>query len=115
RGPASRVATDRRRPLLIDAQRAATYDEPIRVGLYAWEGMTAPELSQSYDMGVPAVRGRLRRAKQAFERALAELSDDEEQWRGTLSAFEAGSWVDEIREHLGELRPVRRKRPPADE
>jgi RNA polymerase sigma-70 factor (ECF subfamily) len=113
RGPSSIVAKDRRHQLMVEALRAISLDDQIMLELYYWESMTAPEIGQLYDMGVPAVRGRLRRAKQAFERALAELCDGEEQWLGTLSALEAGSWVEEIRKHLGELRPVRRKPAPA--
>lgn len=112
RGPSSIVAKNRRHQLMIDALRAIPLDDQIMLELYYWEPMTAPEIAQAYGMGVPAVRGRLKRAKEAFEVALARLSTGEDEWRGTLSAFEAGSWVEEIRKHLDELRPVRRKRPP---
>lgn len=111
-GPSSILAKDRRHQLMIEALRAIPLDDQIMLELYYWEPMTAPEIAQAYGMGVPAVRGRLKRAKEAFEAALARLSTGEDEWRGTLSAFEAGSWVEEIRKHLDELRPVRRKRPP---
>ncbi len=61
-------------------------------------------------MEVPAIRGRIRRAKKAFKAALSELANGEEEFNSTLSAFEAGSWVEEIRERLHELKPVRKKR-----
>lgn len=111
-GPSSILAKNRRHQLMIEALRAIPLDDQIMLELYYWEAMTAPEIAQSYGMGVPAVRGRLKRAKHAFETALAGLSSGEDEWRDTLSAFEAGSWVEEIRKHLDELRPVRRKRSP---
>jgi RNA polymerase sigma-70 factor (ECF subfamily) len=114
-GPSSILAKSRRHQLMLEALRAIPLSDQIVLELYYWEGMTAPEISQSYDMGVPAVRGRIKRAKQAFEGALAELSNGEDEWRDTLSAFEARSWVEEIRKHLDELAPVRRKRSPGGE
>lgn len=110
RSPSSLVAKNRRHQVMLEALRAIPLDDQIMLELYYWEGMKAPEISQSYDMGVPAVRGRLRRAKAAFEKALAEFTDGDEEFNSTLSAFEAGSWVEEIRERLDELAPVRKKR-----
>lgn len=112
-GPSSIVAKTRRHQLMLEALRAIPLDDQIVLELYYWEGMTASEIGQSYDMGEPAIRGRLRHAKQAFERALGELCNGEDEFSSTLSAFEARSWVEEIRERLHELRPVRRKRRPS--
>lgn len=109
RGPSSIVAKSRRHQLMIEALRAIPLDDQIMLELYYWEEMTAVEISQAYDMGVPAIRGRLRRAKAAFEKALSDLANGENEFSSTLSAFEAGSWVEEIRERLHELKPVRKK------
>jgi RNA polymerase sigma factor (sigma-70 family) len=111
-GPSSIVAKTRRHQLMVEALRAIPLDDQIVLELYYWEAMTAPQIAQTYEMGVPAIRGRLRRAKAAFEKALAELTHGQDDFRATLSAFEAGSWVEEIRKHLDELRPVRSKRRP---
>jgi RNA polymerase sigma-70 factor, ECF subfamily len=112
-GPSSIVAKTRRHQLMLEALRAIPLDDQIVLELYYWEDMSAPEIAQAYDMGVPAVRGRLRRAKGAFEEALRELADGEDEFTSTLSAFEARSWVEEIRERLHELQPVRKKRRPS--
>ncbi len=112
-GPSSILAKNRRQQLMVEALRAIAVDDQIMLELFYWEDMTAAEIGQAYEMGESAVRGRLRRAKRVFGEALAALSQGSEEWRGTLSAFEAGSWVDEIRQHLDELRPVRRKRAPS--
>lgn len=113
-GPSSIVAKNRRHQLMVDALRAIPLDDQIMLELYYWEAMTAAQIAETYGMGVPAVRGRLKKAKAAFEKALAELSHGQEDFTATLSAFEAGSWVEEIRKHLDELTPVRAKKRPAD-
>lgn len=112
-GPSSIVAKTRRHQLMLEALRAIPVDDQIILELYYWEDMTAIEIAQSYDMGEPAIRGRIRRAKEAFERALAELASGEDEFSSTLSAFEARSWVEEVRERLHELSPVRKKRRPS--
>jgi RNA polymerase sigma factor (sigma-70 family) len=112
-GPSSIVAKTRRHQLMLEALRAIPLDDQIILELYYWEGMSASEIGQSYDMGEPAIRGRIKRAKRAFEQALADLANGEDEFSSTLSAFEARSWVEEIRERLHELRPVRRKRQPS--
>jgi len=109
-GPSSIVAKNRLRQLVFEALRAISIDNQIMLELYYWEPMTAAEIAQTYGMGEPAVRGRIKRAKLAFEAKLAELCGDEVEWRGSLAELEAGSWVDEIRRHLGELTPVRPRR-----
>ena len=113
-GPSSIVAKDRQRQLVFEALRAISIDDQIMLELYYWEPMTAAEIAQMYGMVEPTVRGRIKKAKQAFEAELAALSGGEVEWRGSLSELEAGSWVDEIRKHLGELTPVRRKRTPGE-
>ena len=108
------MAKDRQRQLVFEALRAISIDDQIMLELYYWEPMTAAEIAQMYGMVEPTVRGRIKKAKQAFEAELAALSGGEVEWRGSLSELEAGSWVDEIRKHLGELTPVRRKRTPGE-
>lgn len=110
RGPSSIAAKSRRHRLMLETLRAIPLDDQIILELYYWEGLTAPDIAQTYDMEVPAIRGRIRRAKKAFKVALSEMANGEEEFNSTLSAFEAGSWVEEIRERLHELKPVRKKR-----
>lgn len=111
--PSSIIAKSRRHQLMLDALRSIPLDDQIMLELYYWEGMTATEIAQSYEMGVPAVRGRIKRARDAFKQVLQQQADSEEEFNSTLSAFEARSWVEEIRERLHELKPVRKKRRPS--
>ena len=113
-GPSTILAKNREHQLMIEALRAIPLDDQIMLELYYWEDMTAPQISQMYEMGVPAVRGRLKRAKAAFRAALTQLGSGQAPSM-TLSRLEARSWVEEVRKHLDELRPVKKKRRPGSE
>jgi RNA polymerase sigma factor (sigma-70 family) len=56
------------------ALRGLPVDHQVVLELYYWEDLSGPELTEVLGLTLPAVRSRLRRAKEALEQALGELA-----------------------------------------
>lgn len=97
--PSAEAARHQEQRLLLEALRRIPLDLQIAVELHYWEGMSGPELAQVLDIPEGTVRSRLRRAREALEKQLAELASSQDVLRSTLDSFDrwAGSLKELIR------------------
>ena len=112
--PVSVLDKGRRHRLMVDALRSISLDDQIILELYYWERMSIPQICQIYEeLEEPAARNRLRRAKIAFRKRLAELADGPDEFNATFDAFEANTWAEDVYQRREQLSPPRKKRPRA--
>ncbi len=86
--------------LLLEALRSIPLGDQILLELYEWEDMPASELAQVYECGVPAIRSRLRRAKERLKEAARSFVEDRRELVDTVTTLD--EWLRHLRE---ELRP----------
>lgn len=70
--PSSMAARNESSERLDAAMRALPVDHQIALELYYWDELSGPELAEVLELTIPAMRSRLRRAKEALEQALGE-------------------------------------------
>ncbi|MEM9455111.1 MAG: sigma-70 family RNA polymerase sigma factor [Myxococcota bacterium] len=68
--PSSVAARSEATERLDAALRQLPVDYQIALELYYWEELSGPDLAEVLELSIPAMRSRLRRAKQALEEAL---------------------------------------------
>jgi RNA polymerase sigma factor (sigma-70 family) len=98
-GPSMLIADKREQALLLQALRRLPMDHQITLELYYWENMSGSELAQVLDIPEGTVRGRIRRAKQLLETALAELAESPQQLESTIANLEG--WARSLRDKAG--------------
>lgn len=100
-GPSPSTALARRKEqrLLLQALRRIPLELQIVLELHYWEGLTTSELADAMEIPQGTVKSRLRRAREALERAMAELAESPQDLRSTLDDLER--WVAGIRAELG--------------
>lgn len=105
-GPASAIDARREHRLLVRALRGLPLDDQIALELMYFEELTGPEIAVV--LGVPegTARTRLRRARLALERSLAELDAAGEGMRATTDDIER--WARAMREAMRAERAARR-------
>lgn len=72
-GPSTILASVDEHRILLDALRALPIDAQIVLELHYLERLTGPQLAQALEITEPAVRSRLRRAKEALRDRLGAL------------------------------------------
>ncbi|NVB37967.1 sigma-70 family RNA polymerase sigma factor [Pseudenhygromyxa sp. WMMC2535] len=97
-GPSLIIADKREQEILLQALRRLPMDHQITLELYYWENMSGSELAQVLDIPEGTVRGRIRRAKQLLEAALAELAESPQQLESTVANLEG--WARDLRQRV---------------
>ena len=95
--PTTLIAQRKEQLLILQALRRVPLDHQIVLELYYWEAMTAKDLGEVLDIPEGTVRGRIRRAKQLLEEALAELAETDD-LKSTVSNLD--SWARSLRERV---------------
>ena len=93
--PSRNVARSQESLLLLRALRRIPIDYQIALELYYWEGMNTVEIAEVQDIPTSTARTRLRRAREAVERELAQLVEDPRALRTTLDDLER--WARSLR------------------
>jgi RNA polymerase sigma factor (sigma-70 family) len=99
-GPATMLLQHENQRHLLEALRSLSLDDQMLLELHYWEKLPGRELAQVFEIGEPAIRGRLRRAKERLQSHLEQLSRDHRELAETLTDLDA--WAQRLRE---ELRP----------
>ena len=97
-GPSLLIADKREQEILLAALRRLPMDHQITLELYYWENMSGSELAQVLDIPEGTVRGRIRRAKQLLEAALAEIAESPQQLESTVANLD--SWARSLRQRV---------------
>jgi RNA polymerase sigma factor (sigma-70 family) len=92
--------------LLLEALRSIAIDDQFVLELHYWEKMSGPTLAQVYECSEPAIRGRLRRAKERLRAQITVIAEERRELADTLTDLD--SWALKLREALA----VRLRRPP---
>lgn len=97
----------RRDRLIFEALRGIPLDDQLLLELYYWETLTAAELAQMLALSEPAVRSRLRRAKERLGERLAALERDPVLVRTTIHNLE--DHIAQLKRQAAERYPEPRK------
>ena len=84
--------------LLLEALRAIPLELQIALELHYWEQLPGPEIARVLDIAEGTVRSRLRRAKEALEAKMKQLSRSPRELETTLANLE--NWAGGLRERL---------------
>ena len=84
-----------RQALLLESLRALSMNDQIVLELYYWEPLSAREIGLITGQPEPAVRSRIRRAKERLLEAMKSRSANPKQLRVSTNDFE--KWADEMR------------------
>ena len=82
--------------LLLEGLRRLPVDDQILVELHYVERLSGPDLARIFDTTLPAMRSRLRRARERLGAAMKELSESPDLLESTITRFE--DWAVEIRD-----------------
>ena len=96
--PTVLIAQQREQQLTLQALRRIPLEHQVVLELYYWEDMTAADLGEVLGIPEGTVRGRIRRAKQLLEQALAELAESQALLESTVSGLE--TWARALREKI---------------
>ncbi len=102
-GPSLLIADKREQELLLAALRRLPLDHQITLELYYWESMSGSELAEVLEIPEGTVRGRIRRAKQLLEEALAEIAESPQQLETTMANLEG--WARSLRDRVKRQAP----------
>lgn len=97
-GPSSLLLKHESDRLLLEALRSITLDDQFILELYYWDDMSGPDLAQVFECPEPAIRSRLRRAKERLTAALQELTRDRREFADTITDLAA--WAKQLRDGL---------------
>ena len=95
--PSFAAAARGRRRLLLRALRNVPIEDQVALELYYWEDMSATELGAVLDLTEPAVRSRLRRAKERLREQLARHTEID---ASLTTAVALDAWAREIRDDV---------------
>lgn len=82
--------------LLLEALRAIPLELQIALELHYWEHMAGPEIAEVLEIAEGTVRSRLRRAKEALEEKLKQLSRSPRELETTLANLD--QWAHAVRD-----------------
>jgi RNA polymerase sigma factor (sigma-70 family) len=94
-GQSSVVRAKREQQLLLHGLRHIPIDSQVVLEMHYWEPMTAAEIAETLGDTVPAVRGRLRKAREQLVVAIERLARDPEERRSTVDGLD--DWVRSLR------------------
>lgn len=94
-GPSTLVATLEEHRILLDALRSLPLDAQIVLELHYLERLTGPQLSVALELAEPAVRSRLRRAKESLRARLESIDGCP---TSLLAAEALAEWAEPLRE-----------------
>lgn len=94
-GQSSVVRAKREQQLLLLGLRHIPVDSQVVLEMHYWEAMTAPEIAETLSETVPAVRGRLRKAREQLVAAIERLARDPGERRSTVDGLD--EWVRSLR------------------
>ncbi len=86
--PSELVVDAQEEKLLQEALRWLPVETQLLLELYYWQDLTANDLASIYGAAVPAIRSRLRRAKDALRDAVARVAQSPDLLRSTLAELE---------------------------
>jgi RNA polymerase sigma factor (sigma-70 family) len=96
-------ARNRQQALLLEALRTIPLNDQIVLELFYWEDLSGPEIGAVLDLREPAVRSRLRRARERLDEQLERLARTPAELTITLEGLER--WAAEIRDQMGREAP----------
>lgn len=96
--PSTLAARRREERLLLAALRAIPLDMQIALELFYWEDLSGSELAVALGIPEGTVRSRLRRAREALDQKLAELSESPSLLASTASDLEV--WAKGLRDQV---------------
>ncbi len=94
-GPSSVAHAKREQRLLLRALRHISVDSQVVLEMFYWEPMTAKEIAEVLGETLPAVRGRLRKARLQLHEALQALASDREEYQSTADGLD--HWAKSLR------------------
>ncbi len=97
-GPATMVAKQQDKQILLQALRHIPVDFQVVLELYYWEHMEAKELAEVLELPIGTVRSRIRLGKEKLEKAIAELAASPGQLNSTMSNLE--DWARALRDQV---------------
>lgn len=86
--PSELVGGAQEEKLLQEALRWLPVETQLLLELYYWQELTAGDLASIHGAGVPAIRSRLRRAKDALREAVARVAESPDLLRSTWAELE---------------------------
>ena len=96
--PSTVVAKHKEQQLLHEALRRLPVDLQIALELHYWEQMSGPEIARVLGIAEGTVRSRLRRAKEALDAKMVELSRSPRELETTMANLE--NWAAGLRDAL---------------
>lgn len=98
-GQSTLVERRQERRRMLEGLRRIPLSYQVLLEMHYWEELTTEEMAVVLEIPVGTVRGRLQRARQLFEEALARLSQSQGELPDTLSSLD--DWARECRSELG--------------
>jgi RNA polymerase sigma-70 factor (ECF subfamily) len=96
-GPSTMIARRQEHRLLAEALRRIPLDHQVVLELCYWEGQTAAQIAELFDIPVGTAKTRIRRARQLLTDELQQLAETKVVLDGDLEG-----WAAELREAMGE-------------
>jgi RNA polymerase sigma factor (sigma-70 family) len=108
-GPLTQLTEKHEARLLLEALRSVRLEDQLLLELFYWEKMTGPELAQIFELEEPAIRSRLRRAKESLQQQITRLSVQDGEFAETTTDLD--EWARQLREELEpRFRQLERKK-----
>lgn len=101
-GPSTMIARRQEHRLLAEALRAIPLDHQVVLELCYWEGQTAAQIAEIFDVPVGTAKTRIRRARQLLAQQLQQLAESKVVLDGTLADLEG--WAAQLRASMSEPR-----------
>jgi RNA polymerase sigma-70 factor, ECF subfamily len=102
-GPSTIQSRNRRAALLIAGLRALPLGDQELLELRYWEKLTVPEIAELLDLEEPAVKSRLRRAKDRLRKAMEGLAENDAELEAARTG-ELDQWAEDVRQQHFERR-----------
>jgi RNA polymerase sigma-70 factor (ECF subfamily) len=103
-GPSTIRSRNRWETLMVEGLRGLSLADQELLELRYWSKCTVPELVQILEIEEPAVKSRLRRAKERLRKAMEALAESDEELERARTG-ELDQWAEDVRkQHLGRRR-----------
>lgn len=99
-GPSTLLTRAREERLLLEALRRIPFEAQVVLETHLWERLTGPQLAELFGIGEPAVRSRIRRAKERLAKTLESLEGSGIVLDSTTTDLEG--WAERIRRRVDE-------------